>query len=77
MSGPGLSGCASLTVWSFGSTLKVHSRTKAFVRSRFSSVTSTGPAGSGKRNDSSKVRARSFESCVSSHSPKIELNPRE
>ena len=77
MSAPGLSGGASLTVGSLGSTWKVHSGTKALAASRFSSVTSTGPAGSGKRSDSSKVRARSLASWVSSHSPKMELKPRE
>jgi hypothetical protein len=57
--------------------LKVHTGTKALARSRFSRVTSTGVEGSGKRSDSSKVRARSLASWVSSHSPKMELNPRE
>ena len=48
-----------------------------FLGSRFFTTMRTGESGAGKRSDSEKVRSIVAASAVVSHSPKIELKPRE
>ncbi len=60
-----------------GSTATVQISRNAFFASRFLTTMRTGVSGAGNRNDSENVRSAVCASSVVSHSPKIELKPRE
>ena len=62
---------------SAGSTVVRQAAAKACSGLRLKTVISTGPSGTGKRSDSWNVRCDAAASAVVTHSPKIELKPRE